>query len=67
VDRQPNDHLGRSKQPLSRRFQHWQQILRDCASIDTNTYSHSVTHADANWHCNSNTHLKPDANPAVHR
>ena len=29
-------------------------------STESNTYTHSLTHADANWHCNSNAHRKPD-------
>jgi hypothetical protein len=71
LDRQPNDHLGRSKQPLSRLFQHRRQILRGCTSTYTNAYTDSISnsksYADANWYCNGNTHRKPDADPALHR
>ena len=65
LDRQPNDHLGRSwSRPHL--FEHRRQILRGCAECDTDAYTysdryiHTYSHANAHSDGNSNGHGKPD-------
>jgi hypothetical protein len=60
LDRQPNDHLGRScfRPHL---FEHRRQILRGCTESDTDAYFDSNSNRNGDSHCNTDSNSNGDS------
>ena len=60
LDRQPNDHLGRSwSRPHL--FKHRRQILRGCTESDTDAYFDSNSNRNGDSHCNTDSDSNGDS------
>jgi len=61
VDRQPNDHLGRSRYGYG-----WEILRAIWSDIDSNSHSHSESSSNPDAYCNSNANTYTDAKSYSH-